>query len=113
MPVTLHVAGQSDPDEPAARPLARLRRAQPRVIGDLERAVEGTHIVTAVVDHPRRVAERERGRRRIVAAADLGRIDPEPLGRHVHEPLDYERRLLHAEGAVGAARRAPRPRSAP
>ena len=98
------VVRDADADQPAFRARARLHRAQPVVVGDAQDLVERARVVAAVVHEVGGAAVGERGRRHVVAAPDVDGVDPEARGRHVHQPLGDERRLLHAEGAVRAER---------
>src|ERR1700730_10547739 len=50
-------------------------------------------------------AERHRRLRNEVSMADHDRIEPEPVGDHVDEPLAYEARLETSRRAIGTARR--------
>ena len=103
-PGELDVAGQAYADQPPVRALARLPLPESVIARALERALEPGRVAPAVQLVAAGAPVRERLGRDEVAAADLGRIEPEAPRRRVHEALHDEDALLLAERTVRAER---------
>ena len=103
----LHVAGEADPEQLSAALGAPpgLFGPKTRVVAGLERQIERLFVVPAVVGQPRRRLVRELVSRDQVAAADFGRVHPEPAGQHVQDPFNEVSGLRAAGAPVGLVRR--------
>ena len=98
--------GDADADEPALGARCGLLLAQLLVADLVERLAQRRRVVAGVVDEARRRRVRELLGLDEVLEAELGRVDPELVGRRLHEALDEVRRLGDAErAAVGDAAR--------
>ena len=101
--------------KPQADRLARLPapgdiRAQRSPTDPVQELVEQARIVAGVLDDVGAegvefAAERHRRFRDEIAAPDRDRVEPEPVGDRVDEPLAHKTRLETAGRAIGAARR--------
>src|SRR5664280_2184648 len=96
-------------DAAATQQAARFALAPPRrkavPVGERQALVENFLEAAAVVGLGQRVLVRHLRRRDHVAAAQLGRVEPELARRRIHQALDDVDRLGPAGAAVGAGRR--------
>src|SRR5437763_779964 len=86
----------------STEPLARLPGAELAVTRALQGGLEAVGVAPAVELPAPRAPVGKGGRGDEVAAADLGGIETEAAGRHVHQTLHHEGGLLLAERAVRA-----------
>src|SRR5262249_23324106 len=100
----LYVGGYAEAAQLAPAGRLATARLKPRVIGCLQREIQGREIIAAVV------LQRDRGLVRVgvlgdeIAAAQLGRIHADFVRREIDDALEQERRLGASGAAIGVDR---------
>ena len=100
----LHDASDPDADEAVVRARSLSLSAALVVARERERVVEAALVIAGVVERARRRPVRELLASDEIAPPKLGRVDPEPVRRDRHRPLECEIELRAAEASVEAAR---------
>ena len=100
----LDIVGDTDPAPFAAPPRLGSPGREAVPVGERQPGRHRRRVVAAVIGEARRVGEGLGGGRDQVAAAQFGRVDAEPVGRQIDQPLDDEDRLGPAGAAIGRGR---------
>ena len=100
----LDIIGDADAAQLAAASRFRAAGGKAAPIGERQRRVHRLLVSAAVVGDAERVGVGLRRGRDHVPPAQRRRVEPEPVGRQIHQPLDDKDRLGPAGAAVGRGR---------